>query len=117
MVFHLQRILTWTGSLFRIQIHGLPLGLMMEKIGIVLGEVMGDIVEVETSDDKLAWGKWMRVRVIIDIKKPIKRGKIIIGADGKKFLALFKYERLPDFCYICGKLDHQELDCGVSLSL
>ena len=28
-------------------------------------------------------------------------------------LAIFKYERLLDFCYICERLDHQESDCDV----
>ena len=33
-----------------------------------------------------------------------------IGRNGK-VMAIFKYERLPDFCYVCGRLDHQELEC------
>ena len=34
-----------------------------------------------------------------------------------KILALFKYVRLLEFCYTYGRLDHQELDCGVAVSL
>ncbi|XVF69665.1 hypothetical protein PTKIN_Ptkin11bG0099900 [Pterospermum kingtungense] len=32
-----------------------------------------------------------------------------------KFLAKFKYERLPDYCYICGCFDHQEIDCPMTI--
>ncbi|XWS13549.1 hypothetical protein CRYUN_Cryun36dG0046500 [Craigia yunnanensis] len=39
---------------FTVQVHGLPLGLMIEKIGVVLGKFLGDIEEVETDDDKNA---------------------------------------------------------------
>ena len=48
----------------------------------------------------------MKVRVNINIKRPLKRGKLINSIDGRKVLAMFKFERLPDFCYICGRLDH-----------
>ena len=44
-------------------------------------------------------GKWLRVRVNINVHKPLKRGKLISVEGGKKVLAWFKYERLPDFCY------------------
>ena len=39
---------------FWVQIHGLPLGMMNEKIGIVLGEAFGEVLEVDSSEDQLA---------------------------------------------------------------
>ena len=48
----------------------------------------------------------MQVRVNMNITLPIKRGKMISVEGGKIVLALFRYERLSDFCYVCGKLDH-----------
>ena len=44
--------LTWCS--FWVQAHGLPLGLMNEKIGTVLGDAIGDVEEVETNGDQLA---------------------------------------------------------------
>ena len=102
---------------FWIQIHGLPLGLMTEKIGIVIGESIGEVLKVDFMNDQLAWGKWMRVRVNMNITLSIKHGKMITVEGGKKVLALFRYEKFSDFCHVCGKLDHQDIDCGMSVSL
>ena len=52
---------------FWIQIHGLPLGLMIVKIVIVIEDSIGEVFEVDFTDDQLAWGKWMRVRVKMNI--------------------------------------------------
>ena len=57
---------------FRVQIHGLPLGLMNEKIGTVLGDAIGDLEEVEVDDGQFAWGKYLKVRVSIKVMKPLK---------------------------------------------
>ena len=46
---------------FTVQVHGLPLGLITEKIGVILGEVLGDVLEVETDDDLSAWGKFLKI--------------------------------------------------------
>ena len=46
-------VMTWCP--FWVQAHGLPLSLMNEKIGTVIGEVIGDVEEVETNGDQLAW--------------------------------------------------------------
>ncbi|XVF71961.1 hypothetical protein PTKIN_Ptkin12aG0082300 [Pterospermum kingtungense] len=102
---------------FWVQVHGLPLDLMNEKIGIVIGETIGEIMEVETDWEQQAWGRWLRIRVNIDVSKPLKRGSKITRTGGGKHLVAFRYEKLPDFCYMCGKLNHQESDCHIAISL
>ena len=39
---------------FSVQIHGLPLDMMNERIGVVLGESIGDVEEVECDDKQVA---------------------------------------------------------------
>ena len=41
---------------FWTQIHGCPLRLMIEKIGVMLGESMGDVDEVAIERNQMAWG-------------------------------------------------------------
>ena len=66
---------------FWVLVHGLPLGLLNEKINIVLREILGKVLEVETSDDQ-----WMRVRVSINTKYLVKRGKVLTMEEGRKIL-------------------------------
>ena len=48
--------------LFWFQIHGLPLGLMIEKIGVVLEELIREVEEVDLEGDQMAWGRYLGVR-------------------------------------------------------
>ena len=41
----------------------------------------------------------------------MKRGKKIHGEEGVDWWVRFKYERLPNFCYRCGLLEHDLKDC------
>ena len=102
---------------FWIQIYRLPLSLINEKIGVVLGELLREVLEVNSNDDQIVWEKWIRVRANINLYKPLKMGKLISVEGERKILALFKYKRLPDFCYVCRKVDHNELDCIVIASI
>ena len=102
---------------FWVQIHGFPLGLMTKKIGTVLGASIGDVEEVDVEGGQIAWGRYLRVRVMIDIRKPLKRGSNVAIPESGNELILFKYEKLPDFCYVCGRLDHQEFKCDEALDM
>ena len=102
---------------FNVQIHGLPFDMMTKKIGTILGEAIGDVEEVDSDESQMAWGRWLKVRVAINVSKPLKRGKVLSVPGNGKALAMFRYERLPDFCYICGILDHQEQDCDKAVQL
>jgi hypothetical protein len=50
-------------------------------------------------------GNFYRVRVKIDVRKQLKSVVSIIRAQ-KRELFLVKYERIPDWCSVCGMLGH-----------
>lgn len=55
-------------------------------------------------------GKYLRLRLNIDISKPLCRGRVVSMAGNEKGWVDFRYERLPIFCFWCGKLDHDDRD-------
>ncbi|VFQ95192.1 unnamed protein product [Cuscuta campestris] len=57
----------------------------------------------------------MRVRVKLDVRQPLKRGKKLKKEGGEWFLVEYAYERLPTFCFVCGVLGHGERFCPIVL--
>ncbi|XVF06914.1 hypothetical protein REPUB_Repub06bG0092200 [Reevesia pubescens] len=48
-------------------------------------------------------------------EKPLRLCSMLSLPNSEKIMVTFKYERLPDLCYICGCLDHLESDCHTSV--
>lgn len=53
----------------------------------------------------------VRIKVLIDLKKPLKRGTRIRIDTSEPCWIPTTYERLPSFCYWCGKSGHSFKDC------
>ena len=54
--------------------------------------------------------------MFIDITRPLCRGRIIsLGPNDDRFIS-FKYERLPNICYWCGLVSHDDKECSLWLS-
>ena len=85
---------------------------MTEEVGKDLGSKLGKYIE----SDKRPWlseqAKFMQIRVDIPIDKPLQRGGNIVNLEGEKYWVTFKYERLPNFCFLCGVLGHDEKHCS-----
>lgn len=78
----------------------------LKQIGARVGEVL-DIDKNTTSSITRS----IRMKVEIQLDKPLRRGiKVRIGSSEPCWLPI-AYERLPSFCYCCGKLGHTHKDC------
>lgn len=55
----------------------------------------------------------MRFRVKLDVRLPLKRKKKLIFEGGNEGHTFFQYERLILFCFLCGKLGHEEGFCPI----
>ncbi|KAK9988680.1 hypothetical protein SO802_028919 [Lithocarpus litseifolius] len=55
----------------------------------------------------------MQVRVNVDITKPLCRGQKLGLTNGDESWVSFKYERLPNLCYWCGRLTYHDKECSL----
>ncbi|KAE8813206.1 LRR receptor-like serine/threonine-protein kinase FLS2 [Hordeum vulgare] len=111
----------------------LPLGMMCKEAGEAIGSLIGEVEEVEARADGKAMGRFLRVKVRMNIKVPLMRGFTLKEEDDEddqkeqeephekeeavdeKNWCPFEYEHLPDFCYVCGIIGHTDKACGVKL--
>ncbi|KAL9411935.1 hypothetical protein AB3S75_045523 [Citrus x aurantiifolia] len=96
---------------FWIQIYNLPLGFQSERILHSIGNYIGSFIESDENNLKGVWQNYMRLRVSLDVRKPLKRRMRLKRTGGEWFWVDFKYERLNVFCFICGLLGHTERNC------
>lgn len=102
---------------FWVQVHGLPLAKMTRAHGEVIGSRIGRLVEVEApSDGLLIHRSFLRLRVEVDVTKPLLQGFILYRRDStgpvdEGLKVYYKYEKLSEFCYDCGRIGHDKMTC------
>ncbi|XP_074346159.1 uncharacterized protein LOC141684922 [Apium graveolens] len=69
----------------------------------------------DTKNNSSIWHEYMRLRIKIDVRKPLKRKTKIVKKDKTEVVVTCKYEKLGDFCFICGLLTHTERFCNKKL--
>lgn len=57
------------------------------------------------------WGKYAKVRVRLDITKPIPKDMVVTLKSKKKIPITFRYEKLPRLCFYCGFFGHLMKQC------
>ncbi|XP_074277242.1 uncharacterized protein LOC141600883 [Silene latifolia] len=78
----------------------------LRRIGTQIGHYVG-VDEAPFPEMERA----VRIRVIHDVRRPLKKAVEIRLSSNKVFDFKIKYEKLPTFCYGCGVLGHGEKDC------
>jgi hypothetical protein len=59
-------------SSFWVQVHNMPLLCMTKGIVVKIGESMWQLEEVDLAGDGVGWGRCLRIRVKIDLAKPLE---------------------------------------------
>ena len=96
---------------FWVQIHGLPVRRMNPEVATTLVSPMGKVEKLADGETSVDGGQAMRVRVNMDITKPLSRGRKVRLEQGRETWIALKYERLPNYCYWCRLVFHSDKDC------
>ncbi|TXG50717.1 hypothetical protein EZV62_023241 [Acer yangbiense] len=104
--------LSFSQADFWVQIHQIPLLCMTREIGRFLGGMIGKVLDIDGGSSGDCVGKFMRVRIQIDITKSLKRClRVDIMGDGVETILILRYERLPNHCFKCGMINHFTSEC------
>ncbi|KAL0401628.1 UNVERIFIED_CONTAM: hypothetical protein Slati_4192700 [Sesamum latifolium] len=91
---------------FCVHIHDLPLSKMNFGIASFIGNSLGKFRDLEMEDSGRAWGSSMRIYVALNVTQPLIRALRVCTTMGDEVVVSFTYERLRNFCYLCGHLGH-----------
>ncbi|KAL9672600.1 hypothetical protein QQ045_028852 [Rhodiola kirilowii] len=101
----LERISIW------LQIHNLPLEVMLEKVARKVAAVAGSVIRVNELTGDVVSCKYMRVKVELSINEHLVTSYCLqISNEGPVWLD-FKYEHLLKFYFHCGVFNHFTTNC------
>ncbi|KAM1113535.1 hypothetical protein ACFX15_045569 [Malus domestica] len=98
---------------FWVQIRGVPLGLSSLANVKRLTQTAGQVLELE--DPAKARG-FLRVKVLVNTAAPLINGCWLRRESKRETWVEFRYERLQDFCYKCGRVDHLNTECPFAIN-
>ncbi|MBA0790797.1 hypothetical protein Gohar_015422 [Gossypium harknessii] len=101
---------------FWVQIHDVPVGLFSKNFAKQLGNFVGVFLEYDASNLGKENRNYMRIRVQIDVRNPLKRKKQVMSSGTRSYVK-FKYERLSLFCFFYGRLGHNDSYCEARMML
>ena len=100
---------------FWIHIHELLVQCLNQETQDAIGSSLSTpllMIDLESEGGK---GNYLRVRVRvqvrIDITKPLNRARKVWSEGSVIGCVILKYECLPNFCYWCGLVSHDDRDC------
>ncbi|KAL0402831.1 UNVERIFIED_CONTAM: hypothetical protein Sradi_1923900 [Sesamum radiatum] len=98
-----------------VQATGLPVMFVNKKSAEKIGNAIGKFVGTDLTTESHKWRKALRIRIETVISEPLK-DHISFSCKGKKIVLELRYERLGDFCHVCGLVGHKINLCPTNLT-
>ncbi|KAL0360874.1 UNVERIFIED_CONTAM: hypothetical protein Sradi_3771900 [Sesamum radiatum] len=96
---------------FLVHIHDLLLSKMNFGIASLIGNTLSKFRDMEMEDSGRAWGSLLRMRVALNVTLPLFKALCVCTEIGEGSVVSFMYERLQNFCYLCGQVRHIYSHC------
>ena len=107
--------LSFCKTAFWIQIHDLPFSLLTREVALSLRATLGTVIK-PVDNLEMRGGNFVRVCVVVDTSKPLSRGRMVSWDQDKEGCVSYRHKRLPNLCYWCDSLTHDDKDCMVWLN-
>ncbi|GAA0173668.1 hypothetical protein LIER_41569 [Lithospermum erythrorhizon] len=88
-----------------VHIWNLPPRYVDAEIGRVVGAHIGEVIEVDRRSIDQERGRFVCVKVRLNVEKPLKKGGIV-PLRHSKVQVVYYYEKIGDVCLCCGFLGH-----------
>ena len=89
-----------------------PIEIEDKENAIEIGALVGEVVDVDfTGNGEVCMCKFIRVKVEVKVDDPLRSGFYLDRSPQPDLWIQFKYERVAEFCYKCGRLGHLKARC------
>lgn len=96
-----------------VHFHNLPMVCFTRKLARILGDIIGEFERTDIEEESRKTEKTLSVKGKMDILQPLARGAMLkIGSKAEESWSRATYEKLPDYCYSCGRIGHVLKDCN-----
>ncbi|XP_059428617.1 uncharacterized protein LOC132162401 [Corylus avellana] len=96
---------------FWVRMFELPLSCMGRDAGLKIGASVGEVGDIDVTEEGVGWGEFLRVRIQLNLSKPLSQGRTINLREKSIWIA-FQYKKIPWYCYTCGVIKHGKNGCG-----
>ncbi|KAL8457682.1 hypothetical protein ACS0TY_035523 [Phlomoides rotata] len=103
---------SFSSANFWIRIYDLPLSAISENNIRSIASRAGEVLEIDPLSLE-GLSRSIRVRIRLDVTKPLKQGMTVARKNDSPVWVPFKYERLPSLCFFCGMLGHMKRECDL----
>ncbi|CAH9120076.1 unnamed protein product [Cuscuta epithymum] len=97
---------------FWVQVHNVPQKFRNLNSAKRIGNFIGPFIKFDENSYGDKKKSFLRIRICMDVRKPLKKGTSL-KKEGKGHWVDFKYEKLPNFCFICGVIGHSDKFCSL----